>query len=117
MFSHIITLKTPDQWEFVKKEAEERMHQDLTKFTPIFVHWNDIKLDTVNPVEQITNAALWQKMRVILYKGRAYNQILVIQISPENLFEITGSTSENCVNVEVLQMKQEILSNSTFFTT
>lgn len=114
MFRHIITSKNPVEWEEIRKEAEERMGQKLSGFIPFFIHWNDINLDVTNPVEQVANAALWEKIRTILHFGRRNQQILVIQASAANLDEIMDYKAENKIAVK---MKHEILANSFIYVT
>lgn len=42
MSLHIITLRSPDQWETTQFEAEQRLGYSLSEYDPFFIHWNDV---------------------------------------------------------------------------
>jgi hypothetical protein len=115
LFRHIITTKEPAQWDAIRKEAEKRTGENLSDFTPSFVHWKDIMLNTPDPVDQVTNAALWAKMRAILLVGRRDRQILVIQASPDDLDDINTPIDSNELHKSEVKMKREIIGNSIIY--
>ncbi|RRJ54815.1 hypothetical protein EHV15_35080 [Paenibacillus oralis] len=115
LFRHIITTKSPTEWETIRKDAEERMQESLSDFTPFFVHWKDIMLNTADPVNQVTNAALWGKVREILIIGRSHRQILVIEASPEDLDDISAPKNSSDLHGAEVKMKQEIAANSFIY--
>ncbi|MGV2886147.1 hypothetical protein [Paenibacillus taichungensis] len=115
MFRHIITTKEPTQWDAIRKEAEDRTGEKLSDFTPSFVRWKDIMLNTSDPVDQVTNAALWARMRAILLFGRRDRQILVIQASPDDLDDINTPINPNELHKSEVKMKHEIIGNSIIY--
>lgn len=118
MFAHILTMKSPDKWEYIRKEAEKRLKEDLSEFKPMFVHWNDIKLDVSNPVDQVTNAALWDRVCPILLFGRRDKIILVIQVTAENLDEINAiNDNSDSLSFEAHNMKRAVVMNSIQYFT
>jgi hypothetical protein len=106
-------MKSPDQWPEIRKEAEQRLEQDLSDFEPVFVHWNDIRLDVSDPVDLVANTSLWSRMKPILFFGRRDKKILVIQVSPENITNLQVPHNEpGNTSLESLWMVREVLSNT-----